>query len=411
MPSSRSYPDGALARPDGLNSSAHKHRRNYQSADATAEVMADRDMSVINNISIIGGNSSSRNGFRRPSASSSPHPRRTSSRRPSASSAAKHSSAASQQQQQPQPQQQQELHHYQRSSRSSTSARNSASHSKSRPGSRSKHPSSSQIKYPQSPASPTNHQHHYGSNDHQAAPPSPPASNRNRDSFASIVDDPFFWRYDPAIPNPHPPLDTETDHHLAAATTYYEEEQTDSDESGSEDRWHPSYRESLTIGTNPLVVRASPSLICSPVSHATAISAPWSALPMTTLIFMLSELKLAATSFFVLAADHCAFGLNPDLAATANADAVDDRFDTRLWSYKYADNLLTNASNLLVTHRTTHGKLPHRHNRRQRRRQVNLHSARARSAAAGTVIGVFGAHGGRQCHLYGHTPRAGPRIL
>lgn len=88
-----------------------------------------------------------------------------------------------------------------------------------------------------------------------------PSSSNHRDSFGSILDDPFFQTYDPALVDADAASDASEDsshyHSLDDDDNdpYYHRDRDhnrdpDSDENISNQRWPPPRRESLTVGTS-----------------------------------------------------------------------------------------------------------------------------------------------------------------
>lgn len=83
-----------------------------------------------------------------------------------------------------------------------------------------------------------------------------PSSN-HRDSFGSILDDPFFQTYDPAVDADAASEASEDSSHYHSLDdeedSYYHRNRDhdhDSDENISNQRWPPPRRESLTVGTS-----------------------------------------------------------------------------------------------------------------------------------------------------------------
>ena len=83
---------------------------------------------------------------------------------------------------------------------------------------------------------------------HSTPRPLASSNTSSRESLVSILDDPFFLRYDPAF-SPS----AEAGQRSSAAKA-----QTDSDENDPKQSWLPPRRESLTVGPSLLAVRIPP---------------------------------------------------------------------------------------------------------------------------------------------------------
>ncbi|CAM1504137.1 Fc.00g017280.m01.CDS01 [Cosmosporella sp. VM-42] len=94
-----------------------------------------------------------------------------------------------------------------------------------------------------------------------AADDSVEPSSNYRDSFASILDDPFFHRYDPGLDAAEAGSEASEDsshyHSLDEQGDYEQYHDHESDDNNPDQRWPPPRRESLTVGSSSYWFRGS----------------------------------------------------------------------------------------------------------------------------------------------------------